>query len=69
MTTKKENTIAFVLKIIALAIYVIGAIVGLMAGAYELLEVLLIWAKAAILGTVFLGFAEVIKLLEDIKRK
>lgn len=65
-----ENAIAYALKIIAVLIYVIGAIVGLAMLFSEQAEGgLYALAKAAVWGTAFLGFAEVIKLLEDIKRK
>ena len=67
---KSENKIALALKMIGALIYTSGGIVGIsILGAEQVAEGLYALAKAAIWGTAFLGFAEVIKLLEDIKRK
>lgn len=79
-----ENSIAKALFFIAMAIYAIGAIAGLLLGFQEetygtyftytstefsLATAVTYWFIAFISGTVFLGFSEIIKLLQDIKNK
>ena len=74
---KPTNPIATALSIIAVLIYIGGFIAGIVLGveAAELYEdfafsvAFVYWATALISGTLFLGFAEVIKLLNDIKNK
>ena len=74
---KPTNPIASALSIIAVLIYIGGFIAGILLGveAAELYEdfafsvAFVYWATALISGTLFLGFAEIIKLLNDIKNK
>lgn len=74
---KPTNPIATVLSIIAVIIYVAGFIAGIVIGV-EVAEfyedfafgtAFVYWATSLISGTLFLGFAEIIKLLNDIKNK
>ena len=74
---KPTNPIASALSIIAVLIYIGGFIAGIALGveAADIYEdfafsvAFVYWATALISGTLFLGFAEVIKLLNDIKNK
>lgn len=78
------NKIAIALTIIAYVVYLCGFILGIVMGnveveggylyTYSYTEfsfaiALTYWAVSLISGTLFLGFAEIIKLLDDIKRK
>ena len=77
---KPTNPVSTALKIIAWTIYIAGFIAGIYFGnvGFEFSEshadfsfatAIIFWAIALINGTLFLGFAEVIKLLNDIKNK
>ena len=74
---KPTNPIASALSIIAVLIYIGGFIAGIVLGidAAELYEefafsvAFVYWAVSLVSGTMFLGFAEIIKLLNDIKNK
>ena len=74
---KPTNPIASALSIIAVLIYIGGFIAGILLGAeaadiyedFAFSVAFVYWATALISGTLFLGFAEVIKLLNDIKNK
>ena len=77
------NTVAKVLAVIGWLIYIGGFILGIYYGyrafegyLYYIIEseyfpiiTLCVWASAFVSGTVFLGFAEIIKLLHAIKNK
>jgi choline-glycine betaine transporter len=85
MEKSEDNNIAKVLTIIAWITYVGGFIAGLVFGSQEvihpgiytsytteefLIEVAIIyWASAFVSGSLILGFAEVIKLLQKIEDK
>ncbi len=72
-----ENMIAKALIIIASAVFVLGFIGGIVAGSvtasyndeFNFVVALITWIASAVNGTMFLGFAEIIKLLTDIKNK
>lgn len=77
---KPTNPVATALTIIAWIIYIGGFIAGISfanveVGTYYSYEefsfavALTYWAVSLISGTMFLGFAEIIKLLHDIKNK
>lgn len=64
-----SNGIATILTVIAWITYAAGFMAGL--ALFEMLEwyILLIWLAAFLSGTVYLGFAEIIKLLTQIRDK
>lgn len=72
-----DNGVATVLTVIAWIIYIVGFIVGIVSGTnaaerysdFNFLVAFIYWVVALVSGTMFLGFAEIIKLLEAIKRK
>ena len=65
-----SNTVATTLTVIAWIIYIAGLITGLVYISEEaFLITLLSWFSCFISGTMFLGFAEIIKLLQSIKNK
>lgn len=68
-----KNGVATVLKIIGIVFYIVGFIGGCIAGAayrdFDYLTALYYWVAGIISGTLFLGFAEVIKLLQEIRDK
>lgn len=79
-----DNGIATLLTVIAWIIYIAGFVAGIGFGNVEVVRGTYItytdtefsfqiaftyWATCFITGTMFLGFAEIIKLLEEIKRK
>ena len=74
---KPTNSIATGLTVIAWFIFIGGFIAGLFfasieAGPYEessFLMAIIFWSVAFVSGLLFLGFAEIIKLLNDIKNK
>ncbi len=81
---ENENIIAQALEVIAWVIFIGGVIAGIILGNVEVLKgtyyqytdtefsfavAFTYWCIALISGTMFLGFAEIIKLLEDIKNK
>ena len=70
-TVATKNKVATTFKVIAIVIFAIGFIVGIVIGAVTELftTTLLYWVICFISGMIFLGFAEVIKLLNDIKNK
>lgn len=68
---KKYNVVALLLKVIAGLIFGCGFISGI-AISYDtrdLIALLICWCSAFVSGVVFLGFAEIIQLLDDIKKK
>lgn len=79
--SSSSNVVSSILKYIAFSIYIGGFIIGLINGNAEVegyyrdytefhLEIAMTyWENAFINGTIFLGFSEVIKLLDAIKRK
>lgn len=70
---KEKNGIVTILTVIAWVIYVSGFILGIIlaANSYEGSFLLLMgcWIGTFVSGTMYLGFAEIIKLLIDIKNK
>ncbi len=77
-TVKRINPVAIILEIIAWLIFIGGFIAGMSLASVETawshyyfsFEIALTyWAISFISGTVFLGLAEIIKLLNDIKNK
>lgn len=68
----EECSIAKVLKGIAIAIYIIGAVAGFILIGEDndyIFEALNYWIEAFIGGTIMLGFGSVVKYLHDIKMK
>ncbi len=65
------NSIAATLSVIALIIYICGFIAGFISGGAEGSWDIawIVWCASFLSGTMFLGFAEIIKLLEAIKNK
>ena len=82
---REENTIATILTVIAWIVFIGGFFAGVVLGPTEVYKevygeykvetefsfavAFVYWAIAFISGTMFLGFAEIIKLLNDIKNK
>ncbi len=82
--TTTGNTVSIILKVIAWVIFIGGFVLGIILGysfgsgvafyygygsEFSALPALICWASAFISGISFLGFAEIIKLLDEIKRK
>ncbi len=76
----QDNPVAIALTVIAWIIFIAGFIAGIALGNVEVgtyythtefsfAAALIYWAVALISGTMFLGFAEIIKLLDAIKNK
>lgn len=73
---KTENKIASVLTIIGWLMYIAGFTLGIAfgqssvyGGGFNASIAFIWWGSALISGTMFLGFAEVIKLLQEIRDK
>lgn len=67
---KKENSIAKVLTVIAYIIYIVGVIaVMYMSSNFSFGIVFMYLVIAIVSGTLFLGFAEIIELLNDGNRQ
>ena len=64
-----SNGIATVLTVIGVIVYLIGFIGFFAMFNMNALSAFIILASAAISGTMFLGFAKIIKLLQSIKNK
>ena len=69
-----KNTVASVLTVIAWITFVGGFIIGFIYGAevdtdFSWMMTIVYWGVSFISGMMFLGFAEIIKLLYDIKNK
>lgn len=84
VSDESENQIAKALTVIAWIIYIGGFFAGILFGLVEVNRgsyytytdttfsfalAFSYWAICFVAGTMFLGFAEIIKLLEEIKRK
>ena len=80
----ENNSVAVALTIIAWVIFIVGFIAGIALGTVEVEKgyyytytdtefsfaiAFVYWCVSLISGTMFLGFAEIIKLLDAIKRK
>ena len=66
---KSENPIASALHVIGIVILVIGALAGLIYIAESFVITAVVWGSTFISGMMFLGFAEIIKLLHSINNK
>ena len=66
--TSSENAVATALAIIAWVIYIGGGFAGLIL-LEDILVSIICWVSCFVAGTIFLGFSEIIKLLNDIKHK
>lgn len=68
-----KNPIATILKVIAVIVYIAGFIASFFLGVDRYGDVsamvMVWWIVFFISGTIYLGFAEIIKLLDAIKRK
>lgn len=69
--SSNSNGIASILTFVACAVYIIGLVTGfiLLSGSSNWTTAIYCWATSGISGTIFLGFAEIIKLLQAIKDK
>lgn len=70
----KSNGVASALTFIAVMIFIIGFFIGIASlfnGFYNGIPWLILgyWVSAFVLGMLFLGFAEIIKLLQKISDK
>ena len=69
----EENKVSVIFKVLAWCDFVVGFVVGIVSGqrGYSFLwsVALIYWVSSFVCGMVFLGFAEIIQLLHDIKRK
>ncbi|MBQ7647164.1 MAG: hypothetical protein IJS94_07845 [Clostridia bacterium] len=69
----KGNTIAVILKVVAWIVFFGGFFAGIIIGniddKFSLTTALICWSISFVSGMMFLGFAEVIQLLTDIKYK
>ncbi len=79
-SSSNKNAVGSTLTVIAWVIYLAGFILGIIMGAaipdiynydseFNISLAMSYWAQAFIHGTLILGFAEMIKLLHDIKNK
>lgn len=76
-TISNDNVISNILIVIAVIIFITGFILGIFMGVenadvhsdFSALSALIYWIISLISGMSFLGFAEIIKLLETIKNK
>ena len=77
-TQKEENSngVSVALKVIAWIIFIGGFIIGIVLGdesgsrnEFDFVAALSCWATTFVSGIIFLGFAEIIRLLHDIKHK
>ena len=66
-----DNAVAKALKVIAIIIFVCGAISGAIIGisAETFMATLAIWFSVFVVGTMMLGFSEIVKLLDNINDK
>ena len=62
-----SNTIASILQVIAVLTYIGGALAGLIYADADFLLTIIFWIGAFISGTSFLGFAEIINILHEIR--
>jgi hypothetical protein len=69
-TEDGDNAIASVLKVNGGLLMVVGAvagfIVGILSGEFNWTSCLIVWIAAGISGLSFLGFGEIIRLLQEI---
>lgn len=70
---KKNNTVSGVFEVIGFIIFFVGFIagvsLGVVSGRFTFSVAFIYWIAAFISGMLFIGIAEIIKLLEDIKNK
>lgn len=74
---QNNNPIAFTLKVIAILVYIVGFIGGIVMGNavaeyswdFSWGSAFIFWFVSFFSGTTILGFAEIIQLLHDIKNK
>ena len=70
---QKPNGVSTVLTLIGIIIYASGFIAGMVMGdlfsEFNVVIMLVMWVSAFISGTIFIGFSEVIKLLQQISDK
>ena len=64
-----KNRIALLLRIIGIAVYVLAAISGIALLFDEEIAGVIVLISGLISGTMFLGFAEIIRLLDVISKK
>ena len=65
----QENTVAKILTVLGVITYIIGFLGGIWGADGYFGMTIAIWVATLISGTMFLAFSQIIKLLEDIKRK
>ena len=78
---KKTNTVSIIFKVLAWIVFVGGLLAGIVLGQTEVIDgystytefsfatALLYWAISFVSGMFFLGFAEIIQLLHDLRKK
>ncbi|MBO4452756.1 MAG: hypothetical protein J5793_02360 [Clostridia bacterium] len=78
---KEHNTVAIIFKVFAWVVFIVGFIAGIVLGQKEVagyysyhtefsfLSALKYWISSFVAGMIYLGFAEIIQLLHDIKGK
>ncbi len=68
----ERNTISTILKVIAIIIYAFGLIAGFVFGLDRWGDptamMLVYWIVSFVVGTGYLGFAEIVQLLDEIKK-
>lgn len=68
-TNVKSHSVAMALNVIAWIIYIVGFLAGISAIESSFTLAFIYWFVSFISGTMFLGFAEIIRLLNTIKNK
>ena len=66
---KYKNTVAGVLKILAVLIFIGSFIAGIVVGKEVAGMTLVYWIAGLFAGTMLLGFSEIVRLLHEINRK
>ena len=66
---QNQNFVAGALTTVAWFIFIVGIVAGISFASISLVMTIVYWCITLIFGTVFLGYAEIIKLLQDIKNK
>lgn len=64
-----SNRVAEAIKVIAILVYIGGALVGVSLAGYSMVGLLIGLVSGFFYGTMLLGFAEIIRLLHEINQK
>lgn len=72
-SSSEGNTIGSIIHVLGILVIFVGVVVGLVQGItsseYTLLFTLYWWISSLIAGMMLIGFAEIIKLLDQINKK